>query len=237
MYRKPAIEPQASPPREMTYAPRRSARLVWGRRFFLALGLALAVSGWIAVARGRSAVPFYVTAPISILAGLWRPRRPRRPPPTAFRLTVEHDALVVRGDRDDEPIARVELAELANVSLETTEVERVLENDSPVAAVRLSGGSIAAVEHGRVVLEPREGRSIRLGDEFHAKFDVIESLGEIRRFLRKNGWVPLDEREVSSPPAASTSKARAGGRKRSSGTSGRPSPPGEEPSTSRRRSS
>lgn len=50
------------------------------------------------------------------------------------------------------------------------------------------------VDKARIVLE-FDQRSVPLTREYLAHMDATDMLGELRVFLRKQGWVPEDERE------------------------------------------
>jgi hypothetical protein len=100
------------------------------------------------------------------------------------------------------PFATIKLRDLTDVRLDTTTIERVQEGDSMVAAVRFTDTRVGPkVDQARIVLVGRKTKKnperlrIELTDEYFAYMEATEWLGKIRVFLRKNGWVPADERK------------------------------------------
>jgi hypothetical protein len=99
---------------------------------------------------------------------------------------------------------RVPLADLLSVDLETKTIQRVEEGGSMIPAMRFADPRVGLeVDTCRVVLETAT-KTIPLGNLFVAHMDATESLGKLRVFLRKHGWLPESERdadpEVHLPP-------------------------------------
>ncbi len=126
----------------------------------------------------------------------------RRPASDGFLLTVEKGALVVARSRGARPIATLPLETLRNVSLDIKTIQRVEEGGSAIPAMRVLDSRVGVeVDTSRIVLQG-EGPAVPLGNLYIAHMDATEWLGKIRVFLRKNGWVPADERsEGPSTPA------------------------------------
>jgi hypothetical protein len=95
-------------------------------------------------------------------------------------LVVDGDAMEVRRERRVEPIARVVLTEILDVTLE---------RESRQMAGR------AATERVRIALERQAPADpIFVPEERITPIEAEEWQAKVRVFLRKNGWVPRDER-------------------------------------------
>lgn len=99
-------------------------------------------------------------------------------------------------------LAQIKLRDLTDVRLDIKTIERVQEGDSMIAAVRFTNTTVGPkVDHARIVLVGRKTKKnpdrlrVHLTDEWFAHMDATEWMGKIRVFLRKNGWVPADERK------------------------------------------
>ena len=121
----------------------------------------------------------------------------RREPRSETRLCVEDGVLTVVFSGGSEP-ARFLLRDLIDVELETEEVDKGHAQLGPDARIAV-GFSSLPVDMSRIVLvvgEDREGH--RLSDAQIAHEVAMSWLGKIRLFLRAHGWVPEDERVVTS---------------------------------------
>jgi len=128
----------------------------------------------------------------SALCVLWFRRRKV----SSFRFTVTEKTLTVRAGRHVEVV--VVLDDLLDVELDTETIRRVQESGSAIPAVRFAEATAGPeVDQSRVVLVTRE-RSVPLGATRTAHMHASEALGKIRVFLRKRGWIPLDERDAES---------------------------------------
>jgi hypothetical protein len=86
------------------------------------------------------------------------------------------------------------LTDLLAVELETKTIRRVHEGDSAIPVMRLLDARVGRdVDTCRVVLRTQH-KTVRLGEQHIAHMDAVESVGKIRVFLRRNGWLPEDER-------------------------------------------
>jgi hypothetical protein len=108
-------------------------------------------------------------------------------------LTINDGQLVLAKGGGKE-IARTNLADLVNVTLDSKEIfkaQRVVRPDG----IATTGGSLS-VDVARIVLvrsSPHE--PITLSETFISKSECLEWFGKIRVFLRKQDWLPEDERE------------------------------------------
>jgi hypothetical protein len=201
MYRTPAEKDAQGTPRELTYdatdegAGRGDGMLVLFRHVSLPL-LACAAAGWlggqiVGLAALGGAGAYSVWA--------WRNRKKRG----GAVLAVRDAELVVnvRGRRAlQESFA---LRELADVTLDVKTIQRVSEGSSAIPAMRFIDSKVGAkVDTARIVLVGPGGREVPLTDEFLPHMHATEWLGKIRSFLRKNGWVPDDERDGEVEPEA-----------------------------------
>lgn len=87
--------------------------------------------------------------------------------------------------------------DLADVALDSKTIRPVVDGGGWIPAARLIDTRVSPdVELSRVVLIDGEGHAIPVGDRYIAHLDAMEWLGRIRLFLRKNSWIPEDERET-----------------------------------------
>lgn len=116
----------------------------------------------------------------------------RRKKSTTFTFSVHERTLTVRSGRHVETVVLLE--DLLTVELDTETIRRVQESGSAIPAVRFAEASAGPeIDQSRVVLVTRE-QKVPLGESRTAHMHATEALGKIRVFLRKRGWVPLDER-------------------------------------------
>ena len=109
----------------------------------------------------------------------------RKPREGRFVLRVEGDVLEVRREKRPDPIARVALADIVDVTL-----------DRQAHQGGSRGG--AAAERTRIALERRgEEEPVYVPDERVTSIEAQEWHGKIRVFLRKHGWLPEDERATA----------------------------------------
>jgi len=119
----------------------------------------------------------------------WRWRR--RADSGTIVMSVESGELVVVAGR--RPLARMRLRDVEDVALDTKSIRLVQEGGSAVPAVRFIDSKVGPeIDVARIVLVG-DGESVRLHEDHVAHMIATEWMGKIRVFLRKNGWVPLDE--------------------------------------------
>lgn len=189
-YREPASrEPDEPPPPAELFFESEDAE---ARRN--SIQLLLAVPALVAVVLGG------IVSPEAGLGGLvvsgvgafafWK--RPRK---HGFVFRVD-EVLTVTESASGTTLVRVPLDGLFDVRLDTKTIQRVQEGSSPIPAVRFSEATVGPeVDTCRVVLVTRGDEFVSLGDTFVAHMHATEWLGKIRVFLRKHGWLPLDERD------------------------------------------
>jgi hypothetical protein len=99
-------------------------------------------------------------------------------------------------DRSDRDLIYTALSDLLEVELDTKTIQRVQENMSldVLPQLRLAQGKVgAATDVSRIVLlTPTQ--AVPLTAERVSISYTTESFGEMRRFLRKHGWLPEAER-------------------------------------------
>lgn len=126
---------------------------------------------------------------------LYRKRRARVP----FRvLEVKDGQLTITEGRGTE-LLRAPIDEISNVRLDTKSVEKVEENlSSGVPDVRFIDSRVGpSIDNARI--EVCVGTDVfLLNDEYTSHIDASEWFSKIRRMLRKNGWIPWDERSSSN---------------------------------------
>lgn len=195
-YRAPA---EVHPPATFVFAP---VNATAGKDGLMLLTLLFSfplmmatVAGWIAGSEG---------AILGLVAGAafgvrsWRARRRA----VVTVLSVEDGLLLIAvGDRwsDHESIR---LGELADAVLDVKTIQRVMDGDGPIPALRTVDSKLGpSVDTARIVLVDQSGREVRLGDDYLPHSEATTWLGKIRVFLRKQGWVPEDERPVDEVDA------------------------------------
>jgi hypothetical protein len=81
-----------------------------------------------------------------------------------------------------------------DVELDIKKIQRVLEGSSAIPGMRLVESTVGPeIDTARIVIVAGTGRT-HLSEQHIAHIDAIDSLGKIRLFLRKHGWLPQDER-------------------------------------------
>ena len=99
-------------------------------------------------------------------------------------------AIEVRRERSKEPVARIALADLVDVTLDRK--------------MHASGRGGAAAERVRLALERTAPETpIFMPDEHVTPIEAQEWYGKVRVFLRKHGWLPRSERGNESGSATS----------------------------------
>jgi hypothetical protein len=123
---------------------------------------------------------------------MWR----RRGQAGRIVMAVESGDLIVQAGR--RPLARMRLEDLEDVALDLKAIRPVQEGSSAIPAVRFLESKVGPeIDVARIVLVGG-GSSVRLHESHVAHMTATEWLGKIRVFLRKNGWVPLDETDPKS---------------------------------------
>jgi len=121
----------------------------------------------------------------------WKRRRYKTVPRAVF--TMRDGMLVLSGAAF--PLPRtLPLTELLDVYLDTKAIQRVQESAGPVPDLRFLNSTVGGEQDtARIALE-LENETYFLTEERVSHTDANDWFSKIRRFLRKHGWVPEDER-------------------------------------------
>jgi len=99
-----------------------------------------------------------------------------------FVLRAGDAGIEVRRERGSEPVARIAIADLVDVTLDRK--------------MQASGRGGSATERVRLALERKAPEvPIFMPDEHVTPIEAQEWYGKVRVFLRKHGWVPENEKE------------------------------------------
>lgn len=194
MYRVAAPpEPEVAPPSEILYAPvgraRESSVVAMFKLFSFPALVALVLATLFSPTAGL--VAMVATAGLM----LWRWRRAPRAHHVVLR--VERGEVSLLTPRSRALRATLPLDDLLDVTMDTRTITPVEEGDSAIPALRFAAARIGPeVDTARIVLVGRVG-STPLTEAYLPKMDTTEWFGKLRVFLRRNGWVPEDERGVT----------------------------------------
>jgi hypothetical protein len=132
-----------------------------------------------------------VAAGLSLGWLYWKRRRSKLVP--RAKLRVQGDVLYLSGPAFSPPIS-LQLGELLDVYLDTKTIQRVQENPGPVPDLRFINATVSGeMDTARIALEA-QSETFFLTEQHVSHTDANEWFSKIRRFLRKHGWVPEDER-------------------------------------------
>ena len=192
-YRRPVErKPNDGRARELLYAPLNDTA---GRDGLLALYGLFTVPLMLAVAAT------WVVGPTGGIAGLiggsaysaWR-WHTRKRVDGAF-LGVQDGVLTVAHPGQGIPDERFRLSDLADVTLDLKTIQRVVDGAGAIPATRIISSQVAPkIDTARIVLVDASGHEVRLTKAYLPHLEATDWLGKIRVFLRKQGWVPEDER-------------------------------------------
>ena len=182
------------PPRELVYEAvdrdtNRGTAVAWFQIFSLPIVFGVVVSIATTPAAGLVAI---VAA--SVFA-VWYRRRSRHREGAILRVEEGQLLVINRGQRV--PRATFALRDVSDVVLDVKTIRRVQEGDSPIPAVRFTNTTVGPeIDTARIVLVgKKKSERVELSEAYLAHMDATEWLGKIRVFLRKNGWIPRDERK------------------------------------------
>lgn len=124
---------------------------------------------------------------------LWLRKRAAKKLPHA-RLEIREGRFLVF-DRKEHPIVDVPLDGLLEVSLDTKTIQKVQENlSSGMPELRFVDSRVGpGIDNSRIEFVTSSSTT-PLTEFYTSSIDANEWFSKIRRLLRKNGWVPLDER-------------------------------------------
>jgi len=197
--RRSGVELMATPrsemsdePKTLEYFPERprieSSAIAW---------YAFLIPGGVIVAVGLFAPDWALPAGVTAALVMWyRRRRLLKRPHATLRVKDGH--LIVT-DARSQAIFSKGLDELYNVTLETKTIQKVQENmSSGIPDLRFIDSRVGpSIDNCRIELVTSD-EVVTLTDFFTSSIDANDWFSKIRRFLKQNGWRPLDERE---PPA------------------------------------
>jgi hypothetical protein len=90
---------------------------------------------------------------------------------------------------------QLSLGELDDIVLDTKTIERIQDGSPMVPALQAINATVAPpTDTARIVLKT-ESRTVYLTEEFLSYTETADQIAKLRVFLRKHGWVPIDERE------------------------------------------
>ena len=190
MPRKPARTDLSAAPSELVYAAtdasRRGSSVVAMFKVFSAPMIVVIVLSQIA---GPTVAVVGMVA--SAIAAIWWWRR--APNLGGVVLRVERGELWVTSENRT-MATRFPLAEV-DVELDTKTIQKVQEGGSAIPAMRFIDATVGPdLDVARIVVVGRSER-LPLTDDSVPYMEATEWFGKIRVFLRKNGWVPGDERD------------------------------------------
>ncbi|HYP89166.1 MAG TPA: hypothetical protein VEQ59_13460 [Polyangiaceae bacterium] len=122
----------------------------------------------------------------------WRRKRKKSVPRATF--TINGTSLALSGQAFGAPLS-LELEQLLDVYLDTETIRRVRENTgSAVPDLRFIDATVGdAQDVARIGLELQRDTLFLTKDRV-SHLDASEWSNKIRRFLRRHGWLPVDER-------------------------------------------
>lgn len=203
MYRRNAapVAEEQKPPGELAYsATDRSRRGNSAVAMFQFFSLPALSAVALTVVAGPTAGLLGLVGAGGAAVWWWR----RAPHAGGVVLRVEdHELRVLSSDRKTER-ARFSLDDL-DVVVDTKTIQKMQESGDAVPDMRFINATAGPeLDTARIVITSTEER-LTLTDEFVSHMDAMEWFGKIRVFLRKQGWVPADERAPDSSAPDSSS--------------------------------
>jgi hypothetical protein len=196
VYRAAVLSPApAPPPPVFVYAPHdpdARASVTAFQALSIAVGVGTVVSAFTGAALGLASA--------AGAAALTTLRRVRGGAKHGAVLEVHEGVLHVWCRRRRVLRVHARLHEVADVVLDVKTIRRVQESGSPVPAVRLEEARVGPeIETARIVVVLEDGGRLELTEPFFAHLDATHWLGRVRVFLRRHGWLPVDERPDDDP--------------------------------------
>jgi hypothetical protein len=180
---------------ELVYVANDREKHVPAARAAMQIGIGGGVASIVAAGAGFPFIGAGILG-IATAVGIWQWRR--SPAVTGIVLAVERGELTIRTDSRTRLTTR--LVDLLDVSLDTKSIRKVVPGKDAIPAVQFINTSVGPeLDVSRIVLTFADQEPIHLSEQFLAHMDVVEWVGKIRSFLRKQGWVPDDEREETDP--------------------------------------
>ncbi len=183
---KPYRTPPTTPARELVFEPAPLAATAHSRLVpvpVLVVAVLVAVVGSFVIDRLAGLLGFLVT----LAVGFAVRRRPAQ-----LVLRVENEALTIT--RGKASLLTSSLEELHDVALDTRTIRPVGQATGMVSHLRMVQTSVGPeVDRSRIVVVTKGGQ-LPLCEEEIAHTEAVEWMARVRTFLRRAGWVPLDER-------------------------------------------
>lgn len=198
-YRSAPAEPRNNPPAELFYAPVITRMLAPGFVPFVVCVLLGGVSG---AATDHAATGIGIGVVVGTVSAMaWR----RRTDAMGISLRVDGGKLAVRRGRSGQRLANAPLEDLLDVKIDTATYY-----SGPAVVTTSMGFGVHATNTGGSVDESRIALVLRerdaplyLTSDRTSHSEATEWLATIRRFLRTQGWIPLEERDDVTEAAAS----------------------------------
>lgn len=186
-----APEPHA--PAELAYASTDPDRGASAIRRALHVGLVGGVAGVIAVVLEHPVLGEAILA-ATVVWGAWPWYR--APDVGGLLLRVNEGWLLVFSRRARKPLFSLPLSQLDDVMLDTKTIKKVTGVRSVASGLAFVDYKVGPeTEEARIALVPDGDTPAFFLTEDRAPYqDSVEWIARIRTFLRKHGWVPVDER-------------------------------------------
>jgi hypothetical protein len=188
--RKPAGDTPAAPPSELVYAAsdasRRGSSAVVMFKLFSAPVIVVIVLSQIA---GSTVAVAGMIA--SAIAAVWWWKRA----PELGQVVLHVDCGELWITSAKRTLAERMRLDDIDVVLDTVTIQKVQEGGSAIPAMRFIDATVAPDQDTARIVLVGGGERYPLTEDYVAYMEATEWFGKIRVFLRKNGWVPLDERE------------------------------------------
>lgn len=178
---------------ELVYRPNDRERHVAPARNALQVGIVGGIGGVLAAGAGYPLVGGTVLV-LATIGAAWRWRR--APEVAGIAIAVERGEIIVTNRATKKELVHTRLVNLLDVALDTKAIRKVVPGKDAIPAVQFINTSVAPeVDVARIVLVlDAEQAPVHLSEQFLAHVDAVEWIAKIRSFLRKQGWVPADER-------------------------------------------
>lgn len=155
-------------------------------QFFSLPVLLTMVMGYVA---GTTAATVALLAGVAHSIWLWK----RAPVAGSVVLRTKGNILTVLASNKRRVLGEFSFEEL-DVVMDTETTRDIQEGGDAIPVMRMVNATVGPERDiSRIVLEGK-GKRLPLTKEFVRRMDATESFGKIRVFLRKQGWVPADER-------------------------------------------
>jgi hypothetical protein len=214
-YRNAELSIDDPPPREHLYEPIH-------RRAFNSAAPGCIVGAPIAVGAIVAGMGFPIAGLVAAIGsgvGLWFLHKKSRSRGSIL-FTVDGGRLIIERRDSNELGDAISLGAIEDVVLDTKTVERVQDGSPLIPALQAINATVGPpADTARIEIVTRK-RSIFLTNEFLSYTETSDAIAKLRVFLRKNGWVPIDEREIDAHDIPEEPAPRKRKKKRRSKPSG-----------------